>query len=744
MQDITELENALKEWEDKLVYLEAEEPKVSDIDQKYNIHKSKIKAKEMIHELEDKIKLCHEHSVPIIVIENSADNEEIQIPIKKVDSLLQDHPPVIQNFVGRNDLIETLQSPNIHIAAITGLGGEGKSSLAAKIFDLALTNSTSIKYDKLGWCNCKELENPFHDKLKSLLEYMTDGEENMQKNREESFPQTVHRFTRMLNHSHCLIVFDNMDSFVDIEGGAFIANLKYLFDTLATSLSKSLVIFTCRVPIEDYHSIFIEIPVKGLKYEEAKELAQDLKVLNTDFNESALEEVYAGTKGHALWLNLIFGQIRSNRIDARKAKELVKNSSGSLDRILLSSIWNNLNADEREVILAISGFTTRHDISKVEKITKFNSRRCNGILKSLIRLSLVIEVDASGTRHYDLHPIIKVKAKNECPADKKVDLYKSAIFILSNGGQWDDLLSIINFHETYTPQIDGFVECVEIAIENNEIKSAIDFLQCVSEALLRLGEITKFLNLTKELLKILNLKASGLPDDNPKFIAIYLDFIECLADVGEFEQAKVYIEDYRKGMKTFSQYIHFVEMNSFFLWQYDKFQEALDFINKEIVIIKDKNEAVPEKILDTMNLCKRDLGRVDEVLTHYVSQEIVDNINTWEPKVEGDISSNDLGNLSRCYFLLEKYEISLKLCLASYTELKKEKNSNAKINQGYALLWLTDIFIKLNQFEDANENLKKAFSIWKKYCPSRLDKIKAHYLEYPTEFKEQYILPSIA
>lgn len=735
MNDKEELSNLLSEWREKLSFFMRLEPTTVDPEQKFNLDKKIKEYKNKINELENKIKIYEPLENNDRTVIHNYDEEKI-IPINKNEPIIQDYPSTNEHFVGREGELKKLNNPSIRVAAITGLGGEGKSSLATKFFDLAFTHSTIIKYDKLGWCNFKETENPFHDKLKSLLTYMTDETESIQRYSEESFNQTVYRFIQLLNQYNCLVVFDNMDKFADKQESAFTSSLGIFFDMLVKNLNKSLVIFTCRIPIEDANPTFIEIPIEGLDFEEVKKLANVQQMLDI-INEETLKVLYDGTNGHALWLNLIFGQLKSNRISAENAKELVKEPLESLNRVLLSSIWNNLNDDEKEIIYVISGFTRPHDIFKIEKITKFNQRKCIGIIKSLIRLHLITEIDAYGRTYYDLHPIIKVKAKSICNPEKKIDIYNSVVSILSRGGRWNDLLTIIKINENYTPDLDGFVECAELAIENEEMIEAMEYIYNLTDPLLILGELTKFINLVKEFLKSIDYNEEKF-FDSKKMNYIFQEFIECLLNIGEFSRVEKEIKDYQNRIKVFNHYTHYVKMQGFFLWRQEKFQEAIDFLEKEIIKIKENNEEVDDEIYNTLNLSKRDIGRADEALHYYLKKEIIEKIETWEPEINDEISATDLGNIGRCYYILEKYDISLKLCLASYDALKKEKSLHSRTNQGYALIWLTDIYIKVENLEEAYKCFQKALEVWKRYCPSRLSKIQNHYDKYPSSFKKKF------
>jgi len=75
------------------------------------------------------------------------EDESETIPIRFLpdkERIFRDSPPVVSIFVGRNMELDRLLNPQIRVAAITGLGGEGKSTLAAKFFEMALNGLTKV------------------------------------------------------------------------------------------------------------------------------------------------------------------------------------------------------------------------------------------------------------------------------------------------------------------------------------------------------------------------------------------------------------------------------------------------------------------------------------------------------------------------------------------------------------------------------------------------------------------------
>lgn len=670
-------------------------------------------------------------------IENNLAEEDTKtLTIRHVpdeDRVYKDSPPVVSIFVGRDREIKQLSSPQIRVAAITGLGGEGKSTLAAVVFKMAMGGESKRQYTHFGWCDCKDLETTFHQKLLGLLEDLTEGEDSKERYSDENVKNTIRRFTYILNKKNCLIVFDNVDAFVDKEACVFTGHVKALFDHLTRSLSNSLVVFTCRAQINDYHFSFLEVPIAGLSYGESLELAQNFGILGSKVSEANLRHIHTATKGHALWLNLIFAQIRNERLTTITLDTILETESKILDRHLLRSIWSNLSNNERELVWTISTFTRPPNIDRIIKATGMTYQKCSRLIRSLVRLRMLIEISADKTILYDLHPIIRMKAKEECKPEKKKSLLEKIIIILSFNN-WGRLEAIVTSNESYTADLDRYVECAEIALENQDFPKAVDYVAKVSDGLLKYGEDAKFIELATELLQI-------APADkfqigiHPTLSSIYEDLIKVFLNQGEFEKVNAYLTSLNNGSLTIQEYIFYSEQMGYSLWFQNHFHRAIEFLETAVQQIKSKGERVPSGMEYDYALALRDSGRVDEALEYFLSKTDLKTINSWDPDSGRNLAA-DTGNVSRCYYLKGLLDESLNLCKKSAQYLKKGHTRQDRINYGYALLWVADIYVKQRNFVEAKGYLDEALNVWKRYCPSRIDKIRDHIQKYPKETKK--------
>ncbi len=666
------------------------------------------------------------------IIVSSTQISQSIMPFNLVNKNRLDHPPNIDFFVGRSELISKLRNPTIRVAAITGFGGEGKSSLAAKIYKLFSSNESNFRnFQRISWADCKDEETPFHEKLLGILEYITDGAHKKTMYAEENIKDTINRFLDILNNINCFVVFDNVDAFVDKDKPIFTGHLKFLFDSITSKLTNSYVLFTCRSSIIDHHFSFIEIPIQGLSFEESMELAKKFNLNINNGYDDIIKNIHYKTNGHALWLNLIFGQLRNNRLSTEQINTLISKQTSALKVHLLNSIWENLNKNEKEILNIVGTFTRPPTLRKIEKVSSLTYQKCSKVINTLLKLRLIIELDKEGETHYDLHPIVRLKIKETLP-HTKTNTY--AAKILKSLVDWNQLIVIMNLYDESTPKIDDFIECTEIAIENKSYNEALKYLYKLSDPLLKYGEDVKFIELCENVFKGLNFDDLEIKN-NREFPAIYSSYITILLNQDEFAKVNLLLESFSKTLSTIKDFIFYSEIMTYSLWFQNRFSDAINFSHDVIKKITEKGESVSNEIYYNQALSNRDYGNVDEALEFFLQKTSLDKIDIWDPlSNDSDDISADVGNISRCYYLKNEYNNSLKYCSKSNKYLEKGKNRHDKVNYGYSLLWLADTYYKLGDFEKTKLNIEEAYNIWVKFCPSRLKKIKKHLANYSPQF----------
>jgi tetratricopeptide (TPR) repeat protein len=662
-------------------------------------------------------------------------DQAITLPIAlRRDVRSVDSPPHVPIFVGRQSHLHSLANLNIRVAGVTGLGGEGKSTIAAQFFALARRGGTPTSFSRFGWCDCKELESTFHERLLLLIEELSHGSEPTARYPDENIQQTLDRFVRQLHQNECLVVFDNVDAFVDKDSASFVDSVGALFERLTTQLSRSLVIFTCRPSIRDYRPSFLEIPVSGLAFSETRELAGRLGLSIAD---DVLHEIFDRTNGHALWLNLILGQLRSGRISSGEVQSLLASPVSivhDLNTRLLRSIWDNLTAREKEILIVISTFTRPQEITRIARASELSYQRCVRLLRTLASLRLVQEVDVSGITHYDLHPIVRAKARTECGRIKRQKLTARVIAALIPMG-FPGLGILIRTRGVSRESIDAYIESTEIAIENEAVRRAVDQLSELAKYLWQIGEEPKFIDLTKRLLDTLQPSDLRIGVDE-SLTSVFDVFIHVLLEQDDATTADKYLRRFEEGLETIAQLMKWATLRSYYLWYTDDHATAIEFMAARMIQIKEKGEEIPHDLRYNYALALRDFGRVEEALEIFADGRVLDAILVSQPDSDEDVSTSDIGNIGRCLYLKGDYGHALQFVSKSADILRRGEERMDKVNYGYAGLWLADVYVKLGRYKDAYAALREVIGTWSKHAPARLRKVGTHTVDYPEEFWE--------
>ncbi|MEP6869653.1 MAG: hypothetical protein ABJA20_14175 [Novosphingobium sp.] len=206
-----------------------------------------------------------------------------------------------------------------------------------------------------------------------------------------------------------MIVFDNVDSYVDLENRSFTGMIDSLVQKFSTSDSSSRIILTCRPDVQYASSSIITFPMKGISAKEASELFSR-RAPNVHIEEADIIEAHSLTNGHAFWLDLLAVQLSNVPGSAlrKMLDDMRRGREGGPD--VLSSIWDTLPGRERTLLRLMAEAVrpeTEQQIARFasSQLTQKNFQRALKSLKSLNLIVVKPEVDAPDL--YDLHPLVR-------------------------------------------------------------------------------------------------------------------------------------------------------------------------------------------------------------------------------------------------------------------------------------------------------------------------------------------------
>jgi WD40 repeat protein len=225
---------------------------------------------------------------------------------------LADAPTDIQPFCGRDaelaKLINWLTIDRCKLIGILGIGGIGKTALAARLSDLDLTE----KFDLVIWRSLREAP-PLLQLLGELIQFLSEFTEI---EIPKSSDRAIARLLYYLRQKRCLILLDNIEAIM--EAGDFAGNYRsgytdygQLFQSIGTTRHQSCLLFTSREPpLELAELAGADLPVRALYLSGlADDAAQLLTKIGLAGDASQLDAIADRCQGNPLYLRIVANTI---------------------------------------------------------------------------------------------------------------------------------------------------------------------------------------------------------------------------------------------------------------------------------------------------------------------------------------------------------------------------------------------------------------------------------------------------
>lgn len=172
--------------------------------------------------------------------------------------------PKIKYFYGRKDEINYFKKQitlfKERCIVFTGVGGIGKSFLAARLVEEILCDSLNSRYKCLIW---KTINHSLSiDELVIELNKTFDIEVN-----DNSFLDNISLLSKQLHLHHCLIVIDGFEKL--LLAGDFEKRLQYekFLLKLTEGNHQSCIIITSQLPLKEFASVTTKLPIRSFKVE---------------------------------------------------------------------------------------------------------------------------------------------------------------------------------------------------------------------------------------------------------------------------------------------------------------------------------------------------------------------------------------------------------------------------------------------------------------------------------------------
>ncbi|MBD1942704.1 tetratricopeptide repeat protein [Coleofasciculus sp. FACHB-712] len=358
----------------------------------------------------------------------------------------------------RQKIREWMADGNIRLIGITGLGGFGKSTLAAKIYE-----DDSGEFDKKFWVDVSR-RLTFSELARRVLLRLGLSPPTV-----EAIPELslVDALVNHLREGRHLLVIDNLESLLQQDGQWLDAIYEEFFHGWLGCGGKSVILVTTRER-PDLPEIKLQwLPLPGLSPAEGANLLGALGILGT---ETELLDFAKKAEGHPLLLTLVAGFLRAEeesnpqishlqRYGLADVAQLVTDEKlkglhrGKIDiwmRLVLDASFNRLSDKLQRLLLNLSVYRIPFNAAMAD-VQLPGEEVSERDLRQLARRSLLQEErDNNGGRWFQFHPFILAYVKQK--AGDLTEAHQKAIAYYKENAKsepWQTISDIAEYLEVF-------------------------------------------------------------------------------------------------------------------------------------------------------------------------------------------------------------------------------------------------------------------------------------------------------
>ncbi len=644
--------------------------------------------------------------------------EVVQRPIVNARILLTegDQPPVITYYVGRERETQTLLNTTASVIYITGIGGQGKSALAAHLFNHA---HTTRDFDHKIWKDCKEQSDKFEDTLAVLIEALNDGRVSPSEISRQPIDVLADLFTELTKDLSIMVVFDNVDHYVDLEMGGLIGAAGAFIARFQSSESKAKLVFTCRPTINIEGENALSLRLEGLNKEDAHVL---FSLRSAVAEEDAIVRAHVATNGHAFWLDLLAAQVAQRdppvKLDSLLAS--ISSDHGEIPDATLRSIWAGLKDREQIVLQALA--ETLRPTSELQLSDYLGSRcRYNQMTRAIrVLFDLNLLVTKEGERSqtlYELHPVIRAFIRKTFKRTERVGFIDSIL------AYYSAFFGIHRAHLNTRPDpgvIAHWLEGAELCLNAEHYDRAFVYLDEVRNAVRRSEPPGEFVRVVSSLFS--TLKPTELRS-YPQFDQLCSDYIKVLVNLGRTELAATALELYRETLEgKDARYINYCDLQAYLHWMNENYENAIKWGEEGETLKQNSGVDTSFSSAHTLALARRDAGDIDSALKFFLEGANIEDVLRPEPPEE-DRGEAFYGNIGRCLQFMNQVEPAL-ICYAKSAQIIEHRGENSlQENQAFVRQWIGELLVKKGERAAGLSFLVAALHKWARFSPPRSDAV---------------------
>jgi tetratricopeptide (TPR) repeat protein len=624
----------------------------------------------------------------------------------------EDRPPQVEICVGREAELRLLQDSMAQVAFLTGMGGEGKSTVAAQYFAACQRNHDYLFY---VWRDCKEESERFENQLALVIEKLSDGKVSGKDLAQQSAASIVEILLNQIRGRKVLFAFDNVDHYVNLEMAKMSGTPDLFVNELLRSGSGSRAVFTCRPKVEYGDALALSIHLEGLTLGASVKLFSQRGARST---VAEIEEAHALTKGHAFWLDLLAIQVgkQDGKASLHSLVAEIGSSSGLLPEKTLNSIWGTLKEREQTVLRSMA--ETVKPVTEIEIGDYVGGRLTfNKVVRTLNNLRalnlVVVKKRPDASDLLELHPLVRRFIRSNFPAKERLSYINAIIkayqrWIGSHKGQLSERPSLV--------VLEYWTQSVELDIAAGKFQEAFSTLNEVGEPFSGSAYPREFTRAARNLLESVDWvsnhsKYKGFDD----ILRLHLHI---LSELGEHSEVDSLLASYELTVENKdARYINYCDLRCYAEWSRDEFSSAVAWGKRGQDLRTSTGVDTSFDVSHNLALAERDAGRPEYALPLFLLGRKLSDLTDPE-ELDEDRGGHYYGNIGRCLHFMGQVEEALVCYQKSALLLEKARHEHV-LNQGHIRAWIAELLVARKQTRLAYAFYKAAYIKWRETSPPR-------------------------
>ena len=611
--------------------------------------------------------------------------------------------PKTDMWFGRENELNRLDISRAKVIFVTGIGGQGKSSLAREF----LSKSTKFHPEfYTDWKDCREQGNTINLAIASAIERASGGAVSIAEIAKASVSEMVSMLKAELGDRSGVIVFDNVDYYVDLESSEPLGTLATFIDQILGAKLSIKFVFTARPNVSLGDPEFLQVRLAGLTIEDAKALFEYRYAQKV--SDEVFSALYSATAGHPLWLSIIAVQCAGSEKSVQTILESFRDSGIDLPRKMLRNVWTQLKPIQQQLLRTLAELERPETVVNLEDLTDLTFSKLSKSLNKLRSLCLIEEKETSTQQMIELHPLIRQFIREDFPKSERRSFISKVIIFIDRKLSPFKKLKENSYPETI---LDMWVHKIDLYLNSGAIELAIENLDEILLHMDQAGLASEICRLSKRIFTSMNWVETT---SNRKFDGFFNACVRTIIELEGEDEADKWLNQYERCISgKGAQYINFCDLQSYKYWFNKDFQDALMWGNRGVDLLQKSQVDTTFNCRHTLALAQRDSGDVDSCLSYFL------NDLTYEQATSAESSSSRsgqfFGNLGRCFHI--QGDLNKALRCYNICAKKFDEGQQSVINNGYIRYWVGQALEIKGRRNDAVMFFIAAATKWRRVAP---------------------------